>query len=101
MTEKVEPVADEKGISEAKENLKEAVKETPVKELPKQEKEDQPEPKEMKKPVAPQPPKQPKSFTCSTDGVNDIAQCINDVVSSKHVKNALFNALNEHLKPVF
>lgn len=55
--------------------------------------------KEM--PKAAEAPKQPKSFTCSTEGVNDIAQCINDVVASKHVKNALFNALNEHLKPVF
>lgn len=55
--------------------------------------------KEM--PKAAEAPKPPKSFTCSTEGVNDIAQCINDVVLSKHVKSALFNALNEHLKPVF
>jgi hypothetical protein len=50
-------------------------------------------------PVAAQ--KTPTSFTVSVEGVNEIAQCLNEVNLNKHLKQALFNALNEHLKPVF
>ena len=45
--------------------------------------------------------KAPKSFTIAVEGVNEIAQCLNDVNLNKHLKQALFNVLNEHLKPVF
>lgn len=65
-----------------------------VKKLPKDQAPSEDIPKAMEQ-------KQPKSFTASTEGVNEIVQCINEVVGGKYSKQAIFNALNEHLKPIF
>jgi len=61
------------------------------------------EPKEVKEkalgPEVPQP--QPKSFTITTEGVNELVTCLNEVVASKYVKQVIFNVINENFKPVF
>jgi hypothetical protein len=75
---------------------------------PKQEKSKSTRKAPVKKlPNTPLPPKgaeeqpKPTSFVITPEGVNDIAECVNQVGGSKYAKQALFAALNEHLKPVF
>ena len=44
---------------------------------------------------------EPKSFTISTEGTNELVNCLNEVVLSKYVKQVIFNVINENFKPVF
>lgn len=68
---------------------------------PKQEKSKATKAPVKKLPVQEAAQPKPKSFTITPEGVNDIAECVNQVGGSKYAKQALFAALNEHLKPVF
>lgn len=55
------------------------------------------------KAIPKQPPAKPKPiyFTITPDGVKDYVTTVNETLSSRFVKNTLFNALNALLVPVF
>ena len=48
----------------------------------------------------PDPEPIPTSFEISKEGVNELIQALNEVVTGKYVKQVLFNVLNTHLKPI-
>ena len=53
-------------------------------------------------PEAPKPDPEPipTSFEISREGVDELVQALNEVVTGKYVKQVLFNVLNTHLKPI-
>ena len=53
-------------------------------------------------PAQPQPQgPTPEYFTISPEGVKEIVQMINEMISSKYVKQTLFTGINTIFQPVF
>lgn len=50
-------------------------------------------------PEAEQP--KPESFNVSIEGVDELVKALNEVISSKYVKQVIFTVINENFKPVF
>jgi hypothetical protein len=61
-----------------------------------------PSPKKLTPPPAPQgPPPQPVSYTIEFSAVNNLVECLNELVTGKHAKKAVFDIINSSFVPNF
>jgi hypothetical protein len=80
-----------KTVKKSPSNNKEQVNEPKMALVKDEHQQPQPEPKQP----------QPEFFTVSIEGTDELVKALNETISSKYVKQVIFNVVNEYFKPVF